>query len=197
MEVDQRADGLPPWAVAFEPSARAVGAIGRRGLDAATALVERVVARHESAPAGPLEHVPTVADLGELGADLFQQAWRLVAGMASVAQVDEPTADVLHLEAGAWADVRGTVWLHNTTDAAVGELRPLLTQLVDPRGTVLDVDVHLTPERVPQLGAGSSIPVQVRLVADRHHPARGTYRGLMLIGGLPDQWLVVELVVAS
>ena len=195
MEADRRSDALPTWAAAFEPSARAVGAIGRRGLDAATALVERVVARYDGAPAGPLDQVP-IADPGGLGADVFQQAWRLVAGVASVAPLGGPTADVLHLDAGAGADVGGTVWLHNTTEAAIGELRPLLTPLIDSCGRVLDVDAHLTPERIPILRAGSSVPLHLRLVADHHHVPGGTYRGLMMIGGLPDQWLVVELVVA-
>jgi hypothetical protein len=84
------------------------------------------------------------------------------------------------------------VWIHNPTEHDHPGLRVHVTPPCAHDGKPLDAVVEADPEVLdlpPRSGRG------VRLRVDGSGAAAGTYRGLVLVDGLPDQWLALEVQV--
>jgi hypothetical protein len=217
--------GDPSWAAALDPAAnlRALGEVQRRGLLAAGALVERLVAAvdgdgdagrdadadadadAEEAPAGDLDGVV------DLWADLFKRSLRAITALpgsdgnglggasATTLDVDRPSpAGPLRLtvDLGGAADQAGVeLWLHNGTGEDRGRLSLHHGELRSHDGTALDARLRFDPAELDALPARSSRGVVVTVDLPDPAPA-GTYRGVALVEGLPDAWLPVEVVVS-
>jgi hypothetical protein len=213
--------GEPSWAAALDPAAnlRALGEVQRRGLQAAGALVERLVAAvdgdgdagrdadaaAEEAPAGDLDGVV------DLWADLFKRSLRAIttlpgsdpngggAPSAATLDVDRPSPAAplrLTVEQGGAAD-QGAVelWLHNGTGEDQGRLSLHHGELCSHDGTALAARLRFDPAELDALPARSSRGVVVTVELPDPAPA-GTYRGVALVAGLPDAWLPIEVVVS-
>lgn len=186
----------PTWARAFEPGARTVGDIGQRGLAAAHALVERFLGRLDGEPDTPPEggqSTGATSALTDLGAEVARLVWQQLGDATPSARRTSP-AEVLRIDGAAMACGQPTVWLHNTTPTDVTALRPHASDLTSSCGTGLGAAVRFEPATVPTLAAGSSLPLRIT-VDDAPAAPPGTYRGVVLVEGLVETWLVLEVVV--
>ena len=87
------------------------------------------------------------------------------------------------------------VWVHNTTDSELADLRPHCGELRSSSGTVLACDVTFEPACVEQLAAAAKQSVLMRVTGvDRAAPG-DVYRGIVQIAGLADTVLAVECEV--
>jgi hypothetical protein len=90
------------------------------------------------------------------------------------------------------------VWLHNRTPEAHHGLRLHGGELRSADGVVLPGGLTFDPEVVTELPARSSrgITIGVAGVAGEEGETEpGTYRGVVMVTGLPDVWLPVTVVV--
>jgi hypothetical protein len=218
---DGRDRGLP-WSSVLDPvaNARALEQIQRRGVEASTELVERLVAMVDGARGdeardadGASSPRPSRAD----GFDIFglwaDVATRTLQAMArlSVPDVATPSAPT----GGApWVDVvsgraHGTLtvpcdptgdaataelWLHNPSERVVGPLRLSVGDLRRPDGAVVPPGaVKLDPEML-ELAPRSSRGVSASVDAAALLPP-GRYRGLLLADGADEVAVAIELTV--
>ena len=87
------------------------------------------------------------------------------------------------------------MWLHNTSSTARDQLRPHCGELRSAAGAQLQAHVTFDPPVVEQLPAGSSELVTVGVEDADGDAAPGSYRGVVLVAGLDDLWLNLEVVV--
>ncbi|MEY2469657.1 MAG: hypothetical protein QOF21_2355 [Actinomycetota bacterium] len=196
-----------------EVFARAIDAMSdvqRRSVEAAGALVERLIASvdgNHSASAEPDDNdAPRPATDAEDALAGFAKLWRdSITSLAAAVSDKSDTAPRIDATAGPTpSPVRievdpttcgGTaeVWLHNPGSDALDKLRVHWGapqshdgSTLDPLSIVADPDAFDLPARASR---GVTITINV---ADA---APGTYRTMLLVDGLPDQWLPVEIVV--
>jgi hypothetical protein len=193
---------------------RAIGDVQRRGLEAAKAIVDGFIAALDGAPTNnstersddgaPRSDLDGLVALWE---QLARGAIDVVAGLArvSASTMTGRSGDVRL--AGSTAPVRvvvdqiggsriGTtqVWMHYDGDEERSALRPHFGELRSAEGAVLDATVTFEPSVVDLDGGANSRPLLLR-VATAPAATPGTYKGLALVEGLPDTWLVVEVLV--
>lgn len=208
---------------AQERAFEALGEIQRRGLDAAGALVERLVRSVDgvvppaaraaggvddgggaagTGPEAPDRPSPDAVD--ELVAG-WAKLWRdsiaglvadLPAAAARTATVDvQAPAAPTSLEVRLDAEGRGAVevWVHNPSDEPYGKLRVHCAPPVAHDGAALDaLSITADPD-------GFALPPRssrgIRLAVDAPGSLPGTYRSIVLVDGLPDRWLALEVHV--
>jgi hypothetical protein len=186
--------------------ARAIDAMSdvqRRSVQAAAALVERLVASvdghadsDDEAPAPQSNEDALMAF-----AKLWRQSMTSFATAVTGEADDEPRIDV---SAGATAaplrvalDAESghgevEVWVHNPTTDALDKLRIHCTEPRAHDGRALGAAITAEPDAF-DMPARSTRGVTLSVVApDARH---GVYRGLVLVEGLPEQWLPIEISV--
>jgi hypothetical protein len=192
----------------------ALGEIQRRGLQAAGALVERLVSTVDglvppsgAGDGGGGEEAAAAPDAVDDLVAGWAKLWRdSISGLASslpvtaarAASLDvrapaAPTALEVRLDGDGCGSVE--VWVHNPSDEPYDELRlhcapPVAHDgaALDPRSITPDPDAFALPPR-------SSRGIRLAVDAPGAHP--GTYRSLVLVDGLPDQWLALEIHVPA
>jgi hypothetical protein len=88
----------------------------------------------------------------------------------------------------------GELWLHNSTHTEWRDVRVHCGPLLAHGGSVLESCISFAPAHMDVLPGRSSRGLAVSVATDGHvHP--GTYRGLVLVAGLPEVWAVLEVVV--
>jgi hypothetical protein len=213
------------WASLLDPiaNARALGEVQAQALRAAGDLVERL-ARAVDGPEGeatdPDGNGPVPDDDREPGAtgdgarllDVWIDMLARVAQTWSRAPHDAASAAnridldlavgpggrrlVLASDGNDRTAAAGELWLHNDSQVAVGPLVPRAADLVSGVGVSLGVGWDFDPPAIDEMPARSSRGVTIS--ATRSPDAvPGTYRGLLQIGGTPNGWIPVEVVVAD
>ncbi len=204
------ADTTTPWSAAFDPAAnvRALTDLQRSGLDAAQVLIERFIqtmdgrasvdgGRPEQDGHGPATGLDGLVDLW---ADLTKSTLRAFMAQATTTP-GGPAASgpndrvrvVLDRDGGQHAAGSAPMWIHNASHTQRHRLRPHCGELRSAAGDRLPAAVTFDPSPIEVLPAGSSAQVTVRVdVADG---AAGRYRGVVLVAGLDDAWLNLEVVV--
>lgn len=188
-----------------------MGDVQRRSVEAASALVERLVASVDG-DAGPRDGAgeegqerPSVTDDALAG---FARLWRDSvsslaaalpgsAGGAAAPYIDVSAPGVppslrvtLHAESRTGT---ADVWLHNPSGDAIDKLRVHCGPLQSHDGTVLaPMSVTAEPDGF-DLPARSSRGVQLTVDVGDARP--GTYRAIVLVEGLPEQWMPLEVIV--
>jgi hypothetical protein len=205
----------------------ALSRIQQRGLRAAGEIVDRLVATVDGERAdagGPTtstsgDRVLGAADLDglvDLWADVAKQFLHTVTGGGAPAGGGPSTEDlVLDVEGGAAArPVRLTpagpsdeLWLVNRSARDHAGLRLHVTELRSAGGAVLAAGVAFEPDVIESLPARSSRGVRVSVADPDPDPDSegegdggaepGVYRGLVLVDGLPDAWVPVEVTVPA
>lgn len=192
----------------FERAIHAMTDVQRRSVEAASALVERLVNSVDGnrVPSGDTDQAePATATDDALAG--FARLWRdSIASLAGIlpgtGQAGAPYLDIsgngprptLHVTLDA-TNLTGTteVWLHNPSDNATDKLRVHCGALQSHDGATLPaIGVAVEPDAF-DLPARSSRGVQ--LSVDGHGAQPGTYRGLVMVEGLPDQWLPLEVQI--
>jgi len=202
----------PPWSAAFDPAAnvRALTDLQRSGLEAAQVLIERFIQTMDSR-AGVDTARPARGDDGaamgidglvDLWADLTKRTLRgfltqmaTSAGGPSATGPDDRVRVLLDRTDGQPARASAPMWLHNTSSTARDRLRPHCGELRSAAGAQLQAHVTFDPSVVDELPAGSSALVTVRVEDADGGAAPGAYRGVVLVAGLDDLWLNLEVVV--
>lgn len=206
-----------PWADAFDPAAnlRALGEIQQRGLQAAGDLVDRMVKavdgdeNGDSPREGPRGASGTsdVDRLFEVWSDLFRRSVQaMVQPFAAGAVPNFTSTDAaisvdggvtagaaIRLVAGAQSTT-SELFLHNPTLHDVHGLHVHCSGLWAHDGTALAGGVVFAPHDVDVLHARSSRGVTVSTMSNGT-AAPGAYRGIVLVTGVPDAWLPIEVVV--
>lgn len=189
-------------------------ALQRRSLDAATRIVERLVAATDGAGGrtGGAAASPWPGGLAVPGAGEVAALWRDVARALPVGRGDGPSgAGGARGDGGApvrlvlGAEDRAAtarLWLHNGTAGTPVGVRLRCDELRDHAGATFPGTVRFTPEVLPELPAGASRPVDVTaaLAGPRPRPgpgAAGVFRGTIQVAGIPEAWLPVEVVAGT
>jgi hypothetical protein len=223
-----------PWTAALDPVAnlRALGDIQRRGLVAASELIERLTAT-DAATGGPTDRsagggsAPGLGGLGVGGLagvgglDALAQQWAELARrwLQALAQVAAATGvgagagpgsfgtgvaadvadisppEVVRLTVRSPGRATTAVWLHNGTSTDRRELRVHCGELRADDGEVLASAPRFEPASLDRLPAGASGRIDVCLDLGRDGVVPRTYRGVVLVHGLPDAWLPIEVMV--
>lgn len=113
---------------------------------------------------------------------------RLAVQRDTVPPTDTSTGD-------ASAGGVGEVWLHNGADGERDDLRFHCGELRRHDGGVLPGQVVFDPPVVERLLPRSSRGVLVTVADLDPAVEAGSYRGIVLVSGLPDVWLPIEVVV--
>jgi hypothetical protein len=186
-------------------------ALQRRGLDAATRIVERLVAATDGArgqDGGTGAGWPgglAVPSAGEVAG-----VWRDLARALPVGRGDGPSGSGGADGAGG-ASLRlvldpddeattARLWLHNGTSGTPVGVRLRCDELRDHAGATFPGSVRFAPEVLPELPAGASRPVDVTAALDGPRPRPGpgagvcVFRGTIHVAGIPEAWLPVEVV---
>lgn len=207
------ADTTTPWSAAFDPAAnvRALTDLQRSGLDAAQVLIERFIqtmdgragvdgGRPEQPGDGPVTGLDGLVDLwadlakGTLRAFLAQVT--TTPGGPVATGPNDRVQVVLDRDGGQHAAGSAPMWVHNASRTARHRLRPHCGELRSAAGAQLSAGVTFDPPLIEVLSAGSSEQVTVSVdVADGADGAAGSYRGVVLVAGLDDAWLNLEVVV--
>jgi hypothetical protein len=214
---DVGTDGEPSWVGALDPVAnlRALGEIQQRGLQAAGDLVDRVVKAVDGGDVAPSDPgatstTPELDRVFDLWADLFRRSVQAMVqpfarGPAPSFTTDEAAISVdggaapgatIRLTAGE-RSTTDELFLHNPTVRDVDGLHVHCGGLWAHDGTELAGGVTFDPETVDVLHARSSRGITVSISSNGTAPSPGTYRGIVLVTGLPDAWLPVEVVVEA
>ena len=193
----------------------ALADVQRRSLDAAASLVERLVStvdgqRSSDSDAGAVGDGSSgmggpVDDLVARMTRLWRDSLTSLAGLVvdgdgvrpseGVLQVGaSPHAAPLRLACAADATAELEVWVHNPTEEDRLGLRVHVTPPAAHDGSLLEKAVEADPQ-VLDLPARSGRGVRLRVAPAGAVP--GTYRGLVLVDGLPDQWLALEVQVGG
>ena len=196
--------------MADEIFARAIDAmtdVQRRSVEAASALVERLVAtvdgNHDDAAYDPQrDDAPSATDDAIAG---FARLWResitnlaaVVPGAGAAPALDVSTSGPppsLRVTLDA-ASRRGTteLWLHNPSADAFDKLRVHCGTPQAPDGTTLGALAVTAEPHSFDLPARSSRGVQLSVDAADARP--GVYRAIVLVDGVADQWMPIEIVV--
>lgn len=186
-------------------------ALQRRGLDAATRIVERLVAATDGAGARA-ERAAASAWPGGLavpGAGEVAALWRDVARALPLGRGDGPSGAsgaggaAVRLVLGSGERAATTrLWLHNGTARTPVGVRLRCDELRDHAGATFPGTVRFAPEVLPELPAGESLPIDVTaaLAGPRTRPGPGggpavcVFRGTIQVAGVPEAWLPVEVV---
>ena len=202
---DERQDGV----------VGAFAEIQRRSLDAAAVLVERLVStvdgqreqpgdgEPDAAPRG--NAVPGVDDLVAGWARLWRESLTSLAGVVdgnglgpseTGLQVGAPPhpAPLRLVCEGPDSSATVEVWVHNPTQVDHVGLRVHVTPPCAHDGSALASQVVVDPAAL-DLPARSGRGVELRVTGGGAAP--GTYRALVLVEGLPDQWLPLEVQVGG
>ncbi len=193
--------------------ARAIDAmtdVQRRSAEAAGALVERLVSSVDGHAHEPREETdgarrPSDAEDALAGmAKLWRESVTSLANALSGAPSGDVTARI-DVSAGAVpSPLRVTldaetlsgaaeVWLHNPSGEVFDKLRVHCGPPRASDGTTIDAEALVAIPDSFDLPARSSRGTVIGVVAPDAAP--GTYRTLVLVDGLPDQWLPLEIVV--
>jgi hypothetical protein len=197
---------------------RALGEVQRRGLEAANAVIGRLVERTDAATPGfsmpDFGAPPATDDPGDRGAgtdpltqwvDLFQSGMtamfeamtgRSTNGSSMADRPDGVSTDPVTLpEVRAGDTAAGEIWLHNRSGSPVAAVRLHCGDLRTHDGWAVAADrVAFDPDEIDELPDRSSRGIDVSVAVPVDTPA-GTYRGTILAANLPEVWLPVELVV--
>lgn len=218
MEVDRdqlgRSQTLPPWAAAFDPAGnlRALTDLQRRGLEAAQQLTDRLAGAVDGT-AGPVP--PASNDSGgvasgldglvDLWAQLTKGALRVVVGQLNASTPNQngdggdgvgPDRSVSVVVANG-SGGSTEIWLHNETQGDQTNLRPHCGELRAADGALLAADVVFEPPTIAVLPSRSSKGVMLRVGEPPAGTVPGTYRGVVLVDGLPDAWLTLTVRITS
>jgi len=193
----------------FERALHAMSDVQRRSVEAASALVERLVnnvdghratERDDEGTDPPSTNDDVLAGFARLWRDSIASLAGVVPG--SAAHTNAPYLDIS--AEGAHPALRVTidpetsvgitdVWLHNPSGDATDKLRVHCGALQAHDGSTLPaMSVTADPDAF-DLPARSSRGVQLSVDGAGAQP--GTYRGLVFVEGLPDQWLPLEVIV--
>ena len=187
----------------FARTMHAITDVQRRSADAAGQLVERLIAsvdgngRSHSTGDGPTDTDEAIAGMTRLWRDsITNLAAAFSGGGTAGARLDvgaaaPPAPVTVTLDATSGAGTT-EVWLHNPGPDAFDKLRLHCGPALAHDGLVLDAAVSTEPDSF-DLPARSSRGVVVSV--DAPDAAAGVYRTLLLVDGLPGQWLPVEIVV--
>ncbi|MGI9053155.1 MAG: hypothetical protein ACR2HQ_10975 [Ilumatobacteraceae bacterium] len=198
----------------------------RTGLEAARQLVDRFAGSisDDGGPApqypgagtgtgdsGPGDGGPAASGLDgliDLWAELAKSSLRALltqlgaAGMGASAGGDGASGATRRVvvERGRRPDAPAAsteIWLHNESHVERRDLRPHCGELRSADGALLAAGVAFAPLRIERFAGRSSqaVTLRVRDVAD--DAVVGTYRGVVLVEGLPDVWLTLEVVVTA
>jgi hypothetical protein len=193
----------------------AVAEIQRRSLDAAKALVDRLVSTVDGgpgepapasgdAPPAPPPGLPT--ELVEGWAKLWRDSITSLAATfggvppgsaASVLTVDGSASPAPTLVLDLAPGVAGTVevWVHNPTEEARDGLRPHCGSPRSHDGRELAVTGLAFDPPAFDLPPRSSRGI--RLTVEPNGATPGTYRSLVQVQGLNEQWLPIEIRVGD
>lgn len=176
--------------------------VQRRSVQAAAALVERLVATVDGHEDTQTDASTPTANDDDLAA--FARLWRESMTSFAAAMTGDANA-APHLDVSAAAppsplrvqlDEAGEgaleVWMHNPTGDALDKLRVHCTEPRAHDGGTLDAAITAEPDAF-DLPARSSRGVRIAVSAPGAQ--HGVYRGLVLVDGLPEQWLPLEIVV--
>jgi len=215
-----------PWGFVLDPTANAtaLGAVQRRGLDAARELVERVAStiRHPGDGTGPAHSNGATGTrtgqsppVGDFVQDWWEAAARVLTELAMGAG---PMGRPMSSEASTEVDVHGTgtppvwrfqtdpngqltapseFWLRNPRPRPMGPLRLIPGDLRAPDGALISARcLRFDPAEVAELPARSARGVVVTLGVEQPLEP-GTYRGVIQADGAPNLWIALELTVRS
>jgi hypothetical protein len=184
-------------------------ALQRRGLEAATRLVERLVAATddtgdgraggEAAPPWPgALAIPGTAEVAGLCRDLMQAVPAARADDAGDPGTGSATSAPARLVLGSGTGAVTTrVWLHNGTVRRHVDVRLRCDELHDHAGASFPGVVRFAPDVLPELAPGASRPVDVTatVAGVRAVAGRRLFRGTIQAAGIPEAWLPIEVVV--
>ena len=193
--------------MADEVFARAIEAmtdVQRRSADAAGKLVERLIANvdgsasHEAGDATPRASTTddAIAGMTRLWRESLSSLAGAMGGGVETHRVEVnapgPPAS-LRIDVDATGQSGSTeVWLHNPSADAFDKLRLHCGPALAHDGSVFAGDVSLDPDAF-DLPARASRGVVISVDATGTDP--GIYRTTVLVEGLADQWLPLEIVV--
>jgi hypothetical protein len=153
---------------------------------------------------------PEVDRLFEVWADLFRRSVQAMVQPFARGSVPNFTPDeaAISVDGGATpgATIRLTsgaqstadeLFLNNPTVRDVHGLHMHCGGLWSHDGTPLAGGVTFDPDTIDVLHARSSRGVTVSTSSNGTAAVPGTYRGIVLVTGLPDAWLPVEVVVEA
>ena len=153
-------------------------------------------------PVGQQQLRAAAARMIDLFAGLFQQTFEsyvdlaqgIVAGSAGGVAVSAGAACDLSLSGPAGGNAGTTVWIHNSTAEATGEIVLRLTDLTSHTGRRIDAALARFVPATLLVAPGASGSAMLSLaIPPRAQP--GVYHGHVLAGGLPTAALPVQLVV--
>jgi hypothetical protein len=195
--------------------ARAIDAmtdVQRRSAEAAGALVERLVSSvdgrhvdHETTEGDDQFQPPTDAEDAMAG---MAKLWReSITSLATALSGNAPAPTTARIDVNAGVipsplrveldadSSTGTieVWLHNPSPDAFDKLRVHCGAPVAHDGSSIDAHALVANPDAFDLPARASRGVEITIEAPDARP--GVYRTLVLVDGLPDQWLPLEIVV--
>jgi hypothetical protein len=197
------------WLVGAEMTA-----LQRRGLDAATRIVERLVATTDgtgdgraggdaAAPWPGALALPSTVEVVGLWRDLVQ-ALPTGRGDGPAGGGNSGTGGtagaaarlVVGSRAGA---VTTRVWLHNGTVRRHVDVRLRCDELRDHAGASFPGTVRFAPDVLPELAPSASRPVDVTatVAGVRAVAGGGLFRGTIQVAGIPEAWLPIEVVVRA
>jgi len=153
-------------------------------------------------PVGRQQLRSAAARLIDLFAGLFQQTFETYVELAQA--IVQPPVPGVGVSAGASGDLSlggsaggnagATVWVHNVTGDAAGEIVPRLTDLTAHTGARIDASLARFVPGALHVAAGASVSSMLSL-AIPPCAAPGVYYGHVLATGLPSAGLAVRLVV--
>jgi hypothetical protein len=217
-------DGTLPWAFVFDRAAnvRALGNVQRRGLQAASQAVDRLLSSMNQASADPRprtdEHDEPDSDISRLAEFWTELATRGLAEMSRMGRPDPNGSEPFpaDLEQRVWIDLEsgrstgslemvanvsgsikkgGEVWFHNRTGKPVGPIRLHSSELSSPDQTSIPASaIRFDPPVVKKLPNRSSRGVDVALSGDSQ-ASPGIYRGIIQATGVPDLVVGIQLTV--
>lgn len=182
-----------------EQVANAFAEVQRRSLEAAAAVVDRLVALvdgrdavtppAEGEPADPMDGIAklwqgSVAELARIVPGLTPQPGIEIGGSGAASPIAIPVDGT--------GEGSAEVWLHNHTDQVWSSVRMRAAAPMAHDGAELP-PLRFDPEAF-DLPARSSRGVVVSATAPG--AAAGWYRTVVLVEGAPEQWLPVVVVVA-
>jgi hypothetical protein len=214
-EPDHPDDQGDLWSAAFDPAAnlRVLGDIQRRGMRAAGEIVERLIANvdgpaRSGSSGSSSSSSSSSADLGagvDMWVEMAKRSIDVVSRLATAGKAppatrvdveDRGEQETIVLRARRSGQGEpAEIWLHNGTAEARDDLRLHCGDLRSSDATVLPGGLVFDPETVAELPARSSRGITVGLAPGAGGATPGTYRGVVMVTGLPDVWLPVTVIV--
>jgi hypothetical protein len=132
--------------------------------------------------------------------DLVRRAFDLYAGAVDRLLGGDTEADRRHFHMPAVLpghQASSTLWIHNTTSAAVSGLRLHGSNLVSHNQGTISADAwRFEPTEIDIAPPGCSLPVAVELGVSGD-TAPGIYRGHVFVANLPGEYMTVEIEVVQ